>query len=447
MLRANMICPFAAAPAADPGATRATARTRAIADVNDARRAMGYSTATPLRTTPFALFWCSRVLSTLALHMQTVAVGWQLYSLTGSALDLGLVGLVQFVPTIVLTLVGGQVADRYDRRLVVVACHVAEAGAAAALALGSLGGWLNREGVLALVALLGAARAFENPSRAALLPGLVPLAAIPRAIASVTSAGQTARIVGPALGGALYALGPTTLYVAVGALYLVGATLMALVHDAQPARAREELTPASLFSGIAFILHRRLLLGLMSLDLFAVLLGGATALLPIYARDILGTGPWGLGLLRAAPACGALAMSVVLTRRPVERGAGPAFFAGVFVYGAATIVFGVSTSLGLSLAALGVLGASDLLSVVIRQSLVQIRTPDEMRGRVSAVHSLFTGTSNQLGEFESGLLAALFGAVPAVLIGGIGTIVMAALWMYRFPELRRFRLVEGGPSS
>jgi predicted MFS family arabinose efflux permease len=290
--------------------------------------------------------------------------------------------------------------------------------------------------------VLGVVRAFENPARAALVPRLVPLARLPRAIASVTSAGQSARIVGPALGGALYALGPTTVYVAVGALYLVGATLMALVHDAQPARAREELTPASLFSGIAFILRRRLLLGLMSLDLFAVLLGGATALLPIYARDILATGPSGLGLLRAAPAIGALSMSLLLTRRPVDRHAGPVLFAGVFVFGVATLVFGMSTSLPLSLAALCIGGAADLLSVVIRQSLVQIRTPDAMRGRVSAVHSLFTGTSNQLGEFESGLLAAFFGVVPAVLIGGVGTLVVAAAWMYRFPELRRFELAS-----
>jgi Transmembrane secretion effector len=256
----------------------------------------------------------------------------------------------------------------------------------------------------------------------------------------MTSGGQTARIVGPALGGALYALGAPTVYLTVTALYLAGATLTALVKDGQPARAREELTPASLFSGVAFILRRRLLLGLMSLDLFAVLLGGATALLPIYARDILHTGPWGLGLLRAAPAIGALALSVVLARRPVERNAGPTLFGGIVVFGAATIVFGVSTNLSLSLAALGVLGAADLLSMIIRQSLVQIRTPDGMRGRVSAVHSLFTGTSNQLGEFESGLLAALFGAVPAVLIGGIGTLVVVAVWMYRFPELRRFHL-------
>jgi hypothetical protein len=258
----------------------------------------------------------------------------------------------------------------------------------------------------------------------------------------VTAAGQTARIVGPALGGVLYALGATTVYLTVAALYVVGAALVGLVDNAQPARPREELTAASLFSGVGFILRQRLLLGLMSLDLFAVLLGGATALLPIYARDILGTGPWGLGLLRAAPAVGALAMSLLLTRRAIERNAGPVLFGSILVFGVATIVFGVSTSLPLSLAALGVLGASDLLSMIIRQSLVQIRTPDGMRGRVSAVHSLFTGTSNQLGEFESGLLAAAFGAVAAVLVGGVGTIVVVAVWMYRFPELRRFHLVS-----
>src|SRR5262249_43256577 len=246
----------------------------------------------------------------------------------------------------------------------------------------------------------------------------------------------------PALGGALYGLGPATVYATVGALYLVAAVLVALVRDAEPARPRDEITVASLFSGIAFVLRRRLLLGALSLDLFAVLLGGATALLPIYARDILGTGPWGLGLLRAAPATGALAMSLGLARRPVEHDAGPVLFGAVVVFGVATVVFGVSTDLMLSLAALALLGASDLLSVVIRHSLVQMRTPDGMRGRVSAVHSRFPGTSNQLGEFESGLLAALFGPIPAVLIGGVGTIVVAALWMLRFPELRRFHLAD-----
>jgi MFS family permease len=382
------------------------------------------------------------VLSTLALHMQTVAVGWQLYTLTGSALDLGLLGLVQFVPTITLTLVGGHVADRSDRRVVVVVCQVAQTGASVALALGSHGGWLGRTSILAIVGVLGAAQAFANPSRTALLPRLVPLAQIPRAIASVTSATQTARIVGPALGGLLYDFGPVMVYLTVAALYLVGAALIAIIRDQPSAREREETTLASLFSGVVFIFSRRLLWGLISLDLFAVLLGGATALLPIYARDILGTGPWGLGLLRAAPAIGALVSSIVLARRPVQHGAGPIFFGAVLVFGVATIVFGVSTNLLVSLAALTVLGGADLLSVVIRHSLVQMRTPDAMRGRVSAVHSVSTNTSNQLGEFESGLLAALLGPVPAVVLGGVGTIIVAALWMYRFPELRRFHLAD-----
>jgi len=382
------------------------------------------------------------VLSTLALHMQTVAVGWQLYTITGSALDLGLVGLAQFVPTVLLTLVVGQVADRYDRRVVVAVCHVLEAAAVAALALGTLAGRLDRGGILALVAVLGAARAFENPARAALVPRLVPTPLIARAIASVTSAVQAARIVGPALGGALYALGPARVYAIVAVLYLVSAAVVAVIRDHEPVRAREEITVESLFSGIHFIVRRRLLLGAMSLDLFAVLLGGATALLPIYARDILGTDAWGLGLLRAAPAMGALAMSLLLARRPVEHDAGPILFGSVLLFGAATVVFGLSRDLTLSLIALLVVGASDLLSVVIRQSLVQLRTPDDMRGRVSAVHSLFTGTSNQLGEFESGLLAALFGPVAAVLVGGVGTMAVAALWMHRFPELRRFRLAS-----
>jgi MFS family permease len=386
------------------------------------------------------------VLVTLALHMQTVAVGWQLYALTGSALDLGLVGLVQFVPTVALTLVVGQVADRYDRRRVVIACELAQAGGTLALALGSFGGWLERDGILSVVALLGAARAFENPARAAFVPHLVALSALPRAIASITSAGQTARIVGPALGGVLYLLGPAIVYAIVVALYVLGAGLVALVRTTDSAQPRLPITADSLFSGLAFIVRERLLLGLLSLDLFAVLLGGATALLPIYARDILGTGPWGLGLLRAAPACGALAMSIVLTRRPVGRRAGRILVGGVIVFGLATIAFGISTSLPLSLAALAVLGGADLLSVVIRHSLVQMRTPDAMRGRVSAAHSLTTGTSNQLGEFESGLLASLFGPVAAVLIGGIGTIVIAAVWMHRFPELGRFDL-QGLSSS
>jgi len=275
-----------------------------------------------------------------------------------------------------------------------------------------------------------------------MVPEVVPRARLARGMAWIVSANQTAQIVGPALGGFLYALGPGTAYSIAGALFFLSGLLAAAIRREHTARAREPITPATVFSGVAFIWNRRVLLGMMSLDLFAVLLGGATALLPIYARDILAAGPGGLGLLRSAPALGALATSVVLARYPVERRVGIVLFRSVIVFGAATIVFGLSTSFALSLLALAVLGASDVVSVVIRFSLVQLRTPDAMRGRVSAVHSLFTGTSNELGAFESGVVAALLGAVPAVLIGGIGTIAVAALWMALFPELRRLRAYE-----
>lgn len=385
----------------------------------------------------FALLWLARVLSTLAMHVQTVAVGWQLYALTGSALDLGLVGLVQFVPMILLTLAAGQAADRYDRRRIVVACQLVKTAAAATLALGTAGGWLGRDSMLLTMAAVGAARAFESPTLAALVPDVVPRSLIAPAAAWSVSANQSARIVGPALGGVLYALSPTATYAAIAALVIVTAACAALIRRSSAATQREPLTLDTVFSGITFIWSRPVLLGTMSLDLFAVLLGGATALLPIYARDILGVGPGGLGLLRAAPAVGALATSLFLAQRPLERRVGRSLFRAVITFGLATVVFGLSTSLVLSLVALAVLGASDVVSVVIRFSLVQIRTPDLMRGRVSAVHSLFTGTSNQLGEFESGLVAALLGPVPAVLIGGLGTVAVAALWMCLFPVLRR----------
>jgi MFS family permease len=395
-----------------------------------------------LRHPPFAFLWSSRLLANVGFHMLGVAVGWQLYALTGSALDLGLVGLVQFVPMILLTLIVGQVADRYDRRLIATIFQIVKAAAAVALALGTLGDWQSKTSILAILALLGAARAFENPAMAALVPEVVPRPFIARGMAWVVSANQTAQIVGPALGGFLYALGPAAVYATAGALFLLAGTAATLIRNRQPARVREPITIETVFSGIAFIRNRPLLLGMMSLDLFAVLLGGATALLPIYARDILGTGPGGLGLLRSAPAVGALAMSVFLARHPIERALGRVLFRSVMVFGAATVLFGISTDFVLSLATLSILGAADVVSAVIRVSLVQIRTPDAMRGRVSAVHSLFTGTSNQLGAFESGLAAALIGTVPAVLLGGIGTIAVAALWMVLFPELRRIRAFE-----
>jgi MFS family permease len=395
-----------------------------------------------LRHPPFALYWGSRILSVGASHMLAVAIGWQLYALTGSALDLGLVGLVQFATQTALTLVVGQAADRYDRRAIIALCRVVSGAAAAALAAGSLGGALTTGRILALVAVVGAARAFEAPTMSALVVGLVSRALVAKAMAWSVSANQAARIVAPALGGVLYVLGAEVVYVVAGTLFLVAGLLAALIRGPGTARAREHFTLESFFSGVLYIRNSRVLLGMMSLDLFAVLFGGATALLPIYARDVLQTGPWGLGLLRSAPAIGALVTSIVLARYPIERRVGRTMLRAVVIFGAATVVFGVSTHMVVSLLALAVLGASDVVSVVIRVSLVQMRAPDEMRGRVSAVHSLFTGTSNQLGEFESGVTAALFGAVPAVLIGGVGTIAVAVLWMYLFPELRRVRTLE-----
>ncbi len=374
--------------------------------------------------------------------MLGVAVAWELYALTGSALDLGLVGLVQFAPMVLLTLVVGHVADRHDRRFIVIACEVVKAAVAVALAAGAIGDWQTRGMIFGLIALLAAAQAFENPAMSALVPEVVDRALIAPAMAWVVSAGQTAQIVGPALGGALYVFGPGAAYLTAGALFALAGALAVAVRVARTVCVREPLSLATVLSGVAFIVSRRVLLGSMSLDLFAVLFGGATALLPVYARDILGAGPVGLGLLRSAPAVGALAISIVLARHPLVRPIGPTLFWSVMVFGAATVVFGVSRSFALSLLALAVLGAADVVSMVIRLSLAQIRTPDAMRGRVSAAHSLFTGTSNQLGAFESGLAAALLGPVPAVLLGGVGTIAVAALWMVLFPELRRLRRFE-----
>ncbi len=399
-----------------------------------------------LRHLPFRLYWSARVLSSGASQVLAIAVGWQVYALTGSTLQLGLIGLAQFLPTVLLTLPAGHAADRLDRRRVAQACQAAAGlgmlGLSAESALGSTRPWL----IYAVVALVGAAQAFESPAFSALLPGLVPPALFPRAVALATSAGQTAFILGPAVGGLLYALGAAVPTGVAGAAALAASLCTGLIRMQPPPR-RETATLRSVFSGIGFIARRPVILGAVSLDLFAVLFGGATALLPVYARDILHTGPWGLGLLRAAPAVGALALSVVLARHPLRRRVGRSMFAAVLVFGLATSVFAVSASLPLSLAALLVLGAADVVSMVVRSSLVQLGTPDEMRGRVSAVNGLFIGTSNQLGEFESGSTAALLGTVPAVLLGGLGTIAVALLWMRLFPHLREmdgFEAVQHG---
>lgn len=397
-----------------------------------------------IRHRPFLLFFCARWTSIAAFQMQGVAIGWQIYAITGSAWYLGLVGLAQFLPMFLLTLVVGHVADRYDRRLVAALCQGIEGIAATVLALGSYYGWLNKESLLFIAFAAGAARAFEGPSMQAMVPSLVPPHLIPRAVAWSAAALQIASILGPAIGGLLYALGPATVYATNATLFFAAATFVGRIRFIGVRKqVKEPLSIRSLLAGITFIRSRPAILGAISLDLFAVLLGGTTALLPIYARDILLTGPWGLGLLRAAPGAGALAMSFYLARHPLRKHVGKIMFTSVGIFGAATIIFAVSTSFLLSLFFLVVLGAADVISVVIRAALVQIQTPDEMRGRVSAVNSMFIGTSNQLGEFESGATAALFGTVPAVVIGGAGTIMVVLLWMRLFPQLLHAESLEG----
>ncbi|MEO7432980.1 MAG: MFS transporter [Dokdonella sp.] len=387
----------------------------------------------------FAQFWIARIASGFGFQMLSVAVGWQIYSMTHRALDLGLIGLAQFVPSLLFALPAGHVADQFERRRVVVLCQVAECIAIALLTIGSVLHLLDETLILALVFIIGAAKAFEFPPMQAMVPGLVPERLLPQAMAASASASQIAMIAGPAVGGLLYVLGPGVVYGTSAVLYLAAIAAMSMLrYDHVPPR-REPATLRTVFAGVIFIRARPVVLGVISLDLFAVLLGGATALLPIFAQDILHTGPWGLGLLRAAPAVGALAMSVWLARNALRQHVGRIMFASVAGFGIATLVFALSTTLWLSMTALFALGAFDMVSMVIRGALVQLETPDDMRGRVSAVNAIFINTSNQLGEFESGLLAAWLGAVPATLIGGIGTLLAVGIWAALFPSIRRRR--------
>jgi MFS family permease len=392
----------------------------------------------------FVRFWLARVAATTAQQMTLVALGWQMYDLTGSALDLGWVGLAQFLPALLLVLPAGHLIDRHPRHVIVALCMAAQTLVALALLAGSHGGWLGRDGILGLSVVLGAIRAFQMPAQQALAPQLVPAEALARAVAFTSAGTQGAIIVGPALGGLIYGWGAVAVYAAGAALSLAAAAWSLSLKVARMAATHEPATLATLLAGFRFVWQRKTVLGAISLDLFAVLLGGAVALLPIFARDILHAGPFGVGLLRSAPAVGALAMSIALSRWPITRRAGATMFAAVAVYGVATIVFGLSTTIWLSFAALLVAGAADMVSVVIRQTLVQIDTPDAMRGRVSAVNSVFIGASNQLGEFESGVTAAWLGAVGSVVLGGIGTLAVAGLWIRLFPTLaRRQRLAAG----
>ena len=393
-------------------------------------------TPPPAERRAFALYLIARVFTSLSFQMAGVAIGWLVYARTGSAYNLGLVGLAQFLPMVALTFVVGPLADRIDRSRIIAACEIVNVTTLVLLAIGAARDWLDAPAIFAAVALLGASRAFEHPSMSALLPGVVGERELPNAVAYASSAMQTATIIGPALGGLLYAFGaPMPLGLAAFMSAATGVAVIAIPLERKPP-SKEPVTLASVFSGLSFIWRRPVILGAISLDLFAVLLGGVTALLPIYAHDILETGSLGLGLLRSAPAVGALAISVFVGRI-VGANVGRTMFVSVCVFGLAILVFALSRNMILSLVALAVTGAADNVSVVIRQSLVQLGTPDEMRGRVSAVNSLFIGTSNQLGEFESGMVAGLFGPVAAGVIGGVGTILVALLWMRLFPDLRK----------
>jgi MFS family permease len=390
----------------------------------------------------FLLFLLSRSFSRFSSQIAAVAIGWQVYDLTGSAFDLGMVGLVQFLPTLLLVFVAGHAADRYERKRVVQLCQLAEALTALFLAWGAYRGSLTVPQIFIATAVLGTAGAFESPTIAALLPLITPEGSLQRATAISSGAAQLATITGPALGGLAYAIAPGVPYGLMALFWLLGTVLTGAIRPAKSDAVRDAATPADLFAGVRFVRNNPAILGTISLDLFAVLLGGATALLPIYARDILQAGPLGLGVLRAAPAVGALLMTVVLARHTINRRVGMRMFQAVIVFGIATVVFAVSHWMWLSVLALAILGAADTISVVIRFSLVQLSTPDEMRGRVGAVNFLFINASNQLGQFESGVTAALFGAMPAAALGGLGTIAIALLWMKLFPALRDVERLE-----
>jgi MFS family permease len=393
-------------------------------------------TISVLRHADFLYFLSARFLASLAAQMQIVAVGWQIYATTRDPLDLGLIGLSQFLPFVLLILPAGHVADQRDRRRILTLCYGAEVICAIALLLFTMRGLAIVWPVFATMVLLGAARAFSMPSSQALLPNLVPPESFTRAVALNSSVYQIATVLGPALGGVLYLAGPRVVYTSVAVLAAVASVLMLRVRAGRSTHvARETASLRTLLSGLRFVRSKPVVLGAISLDLFAVLLGGATALLPIFASDVLHVGPEGLGLLRTAPGVGASLCALVLAFSPIARNVGRWMLGGVAAFGIATIVFGVSTNFLQSLIALTVLGAADMVSVYVRHLLVQLETPDAIRGRVSAVSAVFIGASNELGDFESGLTARWWGAVRAVVIGGVATLAVTALWIRFFPAL------------
>lgn len=391
----------------------------------------------------FVRYWAARFLATFATQIVSVAVGWQIYDLTRDPFDLGLVGLIQFAPSLLLVLVTGAAADRFGRRLIMGIAALVEAICALSLVVLTLRGLTSPLPVFAVLAAFGVARAFFAPASSALVANLVPPADFANAVAWNSSAWQTATIVGPVAGGLLYGLAAESAYSVAAFMMVLAAILAFSVPKPRQHSETEPVSTETLFAGFRYIWKEKIVLGAISLDLFAVLLGGAVALLPVYARDILELGPWGLGLLRAAPGIGAVLTAIWLSGHPVRNHAGLVMFVFVGLFGVFTALFGVSTITWLSIVALALVGAADMVSVYIRETLIQLWTPDRLRGRVNAVNMVFVGASNELGEFRAGTMAALIGTVPAVVFGGVGAVVVAGAWAYLFPELRRARHLDG----
>jgi MFS family permease len=391
----------------------------------------------------FVFYWLATWAASFAVQILSVSVGWQVYDVTGKAIYLGILGLVQFLPPLLLVLVTGLVADALNRRLIMVACLVVEILSALGLLVMARLGLHAIVPIFLIMATLGAARAFLNPAADALAPNLLPKVALAHGISLNSMSWQIANIVGPAIGGLLYGLSSSVAYGAAAGLLSLAALLVGLIGPVPQENHAQQTTLSTLFAGVRFIRSEKLVLGAISLDLFAVLLGGAVALMPIYARDILAVGPWGLGFLRAAPGVGAVVVALWLSKFPIRDHAGIILFTCVAGFGLFTLVFGLSTWPVLSIAALVMMGACDMVSVYVRETLMQLRTPDQVRGRVNAVNRVFIGASNELGEFRAGMVAALVGAVWAVALGGVGTVAVALLWARLFPELRLARRLDG----
>lgn len=385
----------------------------------------------------YTLFFFARFLGAFATQIVSVSVGWQMYDQTGSAFYLGLIGLFQFLPSLILMLVTGSVADRYNRRAIVAICMIVSALCGGALLGLTLADAFSPIPVFGILIVFGIERAFNAPAVQSLAPNLVPETDLANAIAWNSTSWQTASIVGPVVGGLLYGLSATTAYSVALLFFVASALLIFLVKRPAQKTSSEAVSWGTILAGFRFILSEKVVLGAISLDLFAVLLGGAVALMPIFARDILTLGPWGLGMLRAAPGIGAILVAVALASYPVRHNAGLLMFAGVALFGLGTLIFGLSETAWISIAALMLMGAADMASVYVRETLIALWTPDEVRGRVNAVNMVFVGASNELGEFRAGTMASLMGPVPAVVIGGVGTLAVAILWAVGFPQLRK----------